>query len=220
MDLRRIGLSGPITVVPVGIDQDVTVGRQSRTLPTFLYVGRLSPSKRIGHIIRAFGIYQRSVPKSRLRLVGEGSSTYVRGLRKLVRRLGLETSVDFCGWVSAREKNEHMAEAYALLMASVREGWGLAVTEANACGTPAIVYDVPGLRDSVLNGRTGLLVEPSPEKLAEAMLSLTRDRLLYQQLSDEATLRSADYSFEKSRAVFRNAIASTVKSRELENAAS
>ena len=54
-----------------------------------------------------------------------------------------------------------MAEAHVLLMTSVREGWGLVVTEANACGTPAVVYNVPGLRDSVRNEETGLRIARS-----------------------------------------------------------
>ena len=220
IDLRRIGFSGPITVVPVGTDPVVTIGREKNGPPTFLYVGRLSPSKRVSDIIQAFAIFQRHVPEARLWLVGDGSSSHVHQLRNLVRRLRLDASVDFCGKVSPREKYDRMAEAYALLMASVREGWGLVVTEANACGTPAVVYDVPGLRDSVLNGQTGLVVEPSPKKLAAAMLMLAEDRTLYRRLAEEATRLSAEYSFEKSTEVMRNSITSIVRAGTLETAVS
>jgi glycosyltransferase involved in cell wall biosynthesis len=89
-----------------------------------------------------------------------------------------------------------MAAAHALLVPSVREGWGLVVSEANACGTPAIVYDVPGLRDSVRNDVTGLVVPPRPSSLARAMSRLTADPLLYASLANQARQWSATLSFE------------------------
>jgi glycosyltransferase involved in cell wall biosynthesis len=79
----------------------------------------------------------------------------VSSLKLLTRKLGLHESVKFLGRLPAADKHRYMAAVHALLMASVREGWGLVVTEANRCGTPAIVYDVPGLRDSVRDGKTG-----------------------------------------------------------------
>src|ERR1700724_4904844 len=94
-----------------------------------------------------------------------------------------------------------MAGAYALLMASVREGWGLVVTEATAMGTPAVVYNVPGLRHSVLHERTGLLVFPSPNALAKGMLRIWRDDDLYKGLSSECVRRSRGFSFDESAAV-------------------
>src|SRR5207253_5343417 len=89
-----------------------------------------------------------------------------------------------------------MAEAHVLLMTSVREGWGLVVTEANACGTPAIVYDVPGLRDAVKNESTGLVVSPRPKSLCEAMIRLTREPELYWRLVREARIWGSSFSFD------------------------
>jgi glycosyltransferase involved in cell wall biosynthesis len=103
-----------------------------------------------------------------------------------------------------------MARAHALLMTSAREGWGLVVTEANACGTPAIVYDVPGLRDAVINEETGLVVSPDPERLADGMRRLWLDRTLYRSVTNRARDWSRDFSFDKAAEIVRGEIARRV----------
>jgi glycosyltransferase involved in cell wall biosynthesis len=108
----------------------------------------------------------------------------------------VEHDVHFLGWVSTSEKHRRMAQAHALLMASVREGWGLVVIESNACGTPAIVYNVHGLRDAVRNGDTGLVVEPTPTALARAMQQLVTDERLHAQLRKGARSFGETFSFD------------------------
>jgi glycosyltransferase involved in cell wall biosynthesis len=196
-DLRRLGFRGPITIVPIGIDREAPTRHTKATTPTFLYVGRLAPSKRVSDILRATAIFRRTAGTGTLWLIGTGSPRYERTLRHLASRLGIEESVVFFGRVSVAEKYRLMAESHALLMTSVREGWGLVVTEANACGTPALVYDVPGLRDSVRNEVTGLVVAPRPERLAGAMTRITSDPDLYAALSDAGQGWSETFSFEK-----------------------
>jgi glycosyltransferase involved in cell wall biosynthesis len=72
-------------------------------------------------------------------------------------------------------------------MTSVREGWGLVVTEANALGTPAVVYDAPGLRDSTRDGETGLVCkENSPRALAQAIVALDAAPGMYARLRESA----------------------------------
>jgi glycosyltransferase involved in cell wall biosynthesis len=130
-------------------------------------------------------------------LIGNGSKAYQRSLARLARRLRVEPNVKFFGWVAPQEKHRLMAEAHALLMTSVREGWGLVVTEANACGTPALVYDVPGLRDSVRNEVTGLVVAPRPLSLANAMMRIASDTNLYSRLADEGRRWSRTFSLDE-----------------------
>jgi glycosyltransferase involved in cell wall biosynthesis len=185
-DLRSLGFRGAISVVPVGIEPvDVSSTRKSET-PSFVYVGRLAPSKRVEDILEAFALYRQATGAGTLQLVGNGGPSYVRRLAQLSAHLGVDDKVEFCGWLHGPAKWRCMAEAHALLMASVREGWGLVVSEANACGTPAIVYDVPGLRDSVRNELTGLVVPPQPLRLSEAMIRLTSDRQLYARMAAAA----------------------------------
>jgi len=197
-DLRRLGFIGPITIIPIGIEEVASSQQSKATTPTFLYVGRLAPSKRIAHMVQALAQFRRATGSGLLWLAGSGSERYQRSLLKLARRLRVEDSVVFLGRVSPQEKHRLMSEAHALLMTSVREGWGLVVTEASACGTPAIVYDVPGLRDSVRNESTGLVVPPRPGDLNAAMLRVTTDPSLYDYLVAEGQRWSGTLSFDKS----------------------
>ena len=205
-DLRALGFKGPITLIPIGIDKHVPAAWTKAANPTFLYVGRLAPSKRIGHILQAVALFRRATGTGTLWLVGSGSERYKRSLVKLARRLGIEDSVMFLGHVSVADKYQLMAEANALLMTSVREGWGLVVTEANSCGTPAVVYDVPGLRDSVRNGVTGLVVPPRPDRLAAAMTRIITDSSLYATLSEEGRRWSSSFSYDEAARIVDDAL--------------
>ena len=209
-DLRRLGLIGPITVIPIGIDR-VHVSHQARaTTPTFLYVGRLAPSKRIGHMVKALAQFRAVTGTGQLLLAGGGAPNYQRSLYELAQRLNVEDSVTFCGRVTEIEKHRLMSEAHALLMTSVREGWGLVVTEANACGTPAIVYDVPGLRDSVRDESTGLVVPPRPDRLCEAMVRVTSDQRLYDRLVAESRRWSESFSFDGAADAVKSVLEATL----------
>jgi glycosyltransferase involved in cell wall biosynthesis len=195
-DLRRLGFIGLITQVPIGIEKTEPVALPKADTPTFLYVGRLAPSKRIEHMMQALARFRESAGNGTLWLVGSGSKHYHNSLVKLARRLKIQKNVVFWGHVSPLEKHRLMAKANALLMTSVREGWGLVVTEANAYGTPAIVYDVPGLRDSVRNEETGLVVPSEPLHLSHGMIRMTTDPALYSRLTDEARRWSETFSFD------------------------
>jgi glycosyltransferase involved in cell wall biosynthesis len=197
LDLRRLGFKGAITLIPIGVEKVASAPRAKADTPTFLYVGRLAPSKRIVHMLDALAQFRKVTGIGTLWLVGSGSDGYKRSLVKRAHRMNLEASVVFWGQVSSHEKHCLMTEAHALLMTSVREGWGLVVTEANACGTPAIVYDVPGLRDSVRDESTGLVVPPKPGCLADAMIRVTSDPSLYARLAAEAQLWSGTFSFDE-----------------------
>ena len=196
-DLLKLGFKGPITQIPIGIEKVPAALGARAEAPTFLYVGRLAPSKRIAHIVRALAQYRAATGTGTLWLVGTGSRRYQQALSKLARDLRIEGWVVFKGRVSTAEKYNLMAQAHCLLMTSVREGWGMVITEANACGTPAVVYDVPGLRDSVRNEVTGLVVAAHPRDLASAMMRLTQDPALYARLAGEAKRWSGTFSFDE-----------------------
>jgi glycosyltransferase involved in cell wall biosynthesis len=198
VDLQRLGFRGNITIAPVGLEPVTPVGAITRVEPSFVYVGRLASSKRLRDILEAFALFLRSAGHGRLSLVGDGTSPYVKELESLAARLGIKDSVQFCGWLAGAAKHQRMAEAHALLMASAREGWGLVVSEAALCGTPAIVYDVPGLRDSVHDEITGLVTRANPVDLSQAMIRLINDPQLHARLSVEAQRFSRTLSFDES----------------------
>ncbi len=212
-DLRRLGFVGPIVVIPQGLEPLTSVPRETGQTPRVLYVGRLSPSKRVTDIIKAFAGFQSKVVDATLHLIGEGSESYVRKLRALAQNLGVADRITFKGRVSTADKHLEMASAHMLVLASAREGWGLVVTEANAFGTPAVAYDVPGLRDSIRRDDTGLLVPPRPSALADAMVRLWRDSYLHERLSTAARIWAAAFSFDAMAAAFHAELSAAVDAK-------
>lgn len=155
--------------------------------PTFLYVSRLIKMKGIESVLTAFSYIKKELPEAQMWVIGDGSPAYIAQLKMQVRNLGLEDSVMFMGKTSEKEKLMYMRRAHMLLHASIREGWGLVVLEAASQGTPSVVYNVPGLRDTVKNGKTGVVVrENTPEVLAAEAVSLCKDAQRYLVLQNGA----------------------------------
>lgn len=186
-DLVRRGIpEGDITVVPCGIDTDFyTPGQVEPEKGTYLYVGRLKKYKGVHLIITALGLLRQSGIECRLVVLGSGD--YEDELRKLTDRLGLQDAVRFEGFVSQERKLHWLRRAWAAVFPSEKEGWGLTVIEANACGTPVIASDSEGLRDSVRDGVTGILVPHGDlEALAGQMASLAGDDAKRSDLGERA----------------------------------
>ena len=161
--LREYGLRNVITI-PNGRPAIVRRGEfDKESVPTVLFMGRLERHKRPLDALRAFEIFRQDVPAAQMWFIGAGS---------MEKRLREEASpnVKFFGHVSNSERNELISRSHVLVVTSIREGWGLVVTEAALLGTPAIGYDVPGLRDSI-SSAGGQLVEPTPENLAHVLTS-------------------------------------------------
>jgi glycosyltransferase involved in cell wall biosynthesis len=151
------------------------------------YVGRLAPSKRVDHIIRAFGIVHREFPEAVLSVVGSGSEREIDRLVALTNDLGLADAVHFHGRVTAEKRDEIVQSLDVLAMASLREGWGLVVSEAARFGVPSVVYPAAGLVDSVKNGESGIVCGTStPEALADGLLRIIRDREMRARLASNA----------------------------------
>lgn len=187
--LRRVFGGREITVVPLAVDTPaVDAPPPKRRTGSLIAIGRLTPSKRYDHAIEALRELVRSHPEARLRLIGGG-----RDQERLVahaRSLEVLDRVEFHGRVSEEEKLRLLDDSDVLVGTSVREGWGLTVTEAAARATPSVVYDIPGFRDAVLDRRTGLVVPPSPHALAAGVAQLVDDEELYDRLRTEAWTRT------------------------------
>jgi glycosyltransferase involved in cell wall biosynthesis len=139
--------------------------------PSFLYVGRLKRYKGIALAIRALALARGR--RADLTLDIAGSGDHRPELERLAASLGLGSAVRFHGFVSEAQKIGLLQRAWANLFPSPKEGWGITVIEAAACGTPSIASDSPGLRDSVRHGETGFLVPHGDvEGLAGRMLEL------------------------------------------------
>ncbi len=136
--------------------------------PSFLYVGRLKRYKGIDLAIRALAALRVDIPEATLQIAGEGGDR--RRLEGIARASGVDERVHFLGFVAETRKVQLMRESWAMVFPSAKEGWGITNVEAAACGTLAIAADSPGLRESVLDEETGLLVEhDNVTALASAM---------------------------------------------------
>ncbi|HEY9205829.1 MAG TPA: glycosyltransferase family 4 protein [Candidatus Methanoperedens sp.] len=198
-DLMTLGFN-KVSIVPEGINfKPLESLPEKEITPTFIFVGRLKKAKLPDHAIRAFKIIKEKLPDAKLWVVGDG---YYR--KELEKMSG--TGVEFFGSVTQEKKLGLMSKAQAILVPGVREGWGLVVTEANAMGTPAVGYNVHGLRDSIKDGETGLLCEPKPEAMAERALELTRDGVLLERLSRNALVWAGEFNWERSAEEFLRAI--------------
>ncbi len=159
-DLTSRGLQrNLIEIIPNGVDLGaLTPGRQEERFeePTLLYLGRLKRYKRVDLIMQAVAtLAERSVP---CRLLVAGQGDHRARLEALRATLGLEDRVEFLGFVSSEKKLELLRRSWTHVLTSPKEGWGIANLEAAACGTPTVASDSPGLRDSVVDARTGYLV--------------------------------------------------------------
>jgi glycosyltransferase involved in cell wall biosynthesis len=196
-DLRRLGLRGRIDVMPMAVDTPPVVSLAPKSLEGKLVaVGRLTPSKRYDHAIRALRILRDSHLAATLTIAGEGRDR--KRLEGLVVELGLVDAVQLPGSVSDDEKTTLLTAADLLIGCSVREGWGLTVTEAARRGTPSVVYDIPGFRDAVVAGRTGVLTEPTPAALAQGVRGLIDDAAAYDRIRANALRESLELDWQRS----------------------
>jgi glycosyltransferase involved in cell wall biosynthesis len=188
-DLERHGFRN-VRLVPEGRDTALASIGEKETCPTFLFAGRLAANKRPDHAIAAFGSILARLPDARLWVVGDGE------MRAALEAQAPE-GVSILGRVPREELHERMAAAHCLIVPSVREGWGLVITEANALGTPAVGYDVSGIRDAIRDGRTGRLVAAGDVgALGDAAASLVADPLAYAAARAEAIRWGGCFSWD------------------------
>ena len=184
-DLIRRGVPRDrIRVIHPGVDAKHYTpdsGVVRATPPAFLYVGRLKRYKGVDVAIRALALARAEVPDLVLHIAGDGDDR--ARLEQVAGRLGLSAWVKFHGRVSEVEKIRLFRTSLANVFPSPKEGWGITVMEAAACGTPSLASDSPGLRDSVRDGVTGFLVpHGDTAALARRMIELAGDPALVERL--------------------------------------
>jgi len=164
--------------------------------PSLVYVGRLKRYKRVDLIISATAKLQKKFPDIHFFVIGTGD--HEKELRQQAVSLGLEKSVEFCGFVSEARKKELLQMARVGTQTSTIEGWGLGVIEAGACGTPTVASDSPGLRESVRNGETGMLVPHGDVgALTDAIARLLADDGFREKMGAAARQWARRFSWEE-----------------------
>ncbi len=213
-DLVAFGIpSSHIDIFSLGIDQSRYIAGTKAKNPLFVFVARLAHMKRPDLCVNAMKEVVATHPTAKLVIVGYGPME--QDLLKRIKDLHLENNISLIGkdalffTKNAKDKKVwYMQQAWALLLPSVKEGWGMVVTEAAACGTMSIVTDVTGLRDSVKRDQTGLVISANPtaEELASAMRTVIEDTPLRTRLSKEAQKVAHTYTWESSYKQFQKYI--------------
>jgi glycosyltransferase involved in cell wall biosynthesis len=213
-DTVRVGIDpDQITVVPPGTDfdrfsPDASVGRE----PVVLHVGRLKRYKATEHLLQAARMLKERGVEFTAVVVGDGDDK--PRLEVLAAKLGLGDAVRFTGFTTEDEKVNWYRRAAVLVENSVKEGWGLIVMEANACGTPVVVANSPGLRDSSRDGVNGLMYDYGDiGALAEKLDRILRDAVLRDRLGRQAVDWARQWTWEAAADKMEKTIQAAISER-------
>ena len=164
-----------------------------------LSFGSIRPMKRTLDQIKAFEFICEVVPNAKLLLAGDSSSRYGKSILEYISRSKFKTNIQYFSFVSNEKKIKLFKQVNLILTTSVKEGWGLVVTEANNFKVPAIGYNVDGIRDSIIHNYSGQLSEyETPLSLSKEVLKVWSNKDLYLELSENAYINSLKYSVEES----------------------
>jgi glycosyltransferase involved in cell wall biosynthesis len=200
IDLEELGFKR-VFVAPPGLNvMPLSNIKEKELNPTLVFMGRLKKAKLPHHALQAFSIIKRELHDAKMWVIGDGY--FRKELESFERK-----DVRFYGYISNEKKYDLLSRAHIILVPAVREGWGLVVTEANAMGTPAIGYDVSGLRDSIRHGETGVnVIEKSPVAMAREAISLLEDSGRLSNYSRNALEFSRQFSWDKTVESFQKVL--------------
>jgi len=185
---------------------------ENRENMTITCVARMMRYKGLDLALGVFRDILDKFPSATLELAGSGP--YENELRESVTNLGLSDQVHFLGRVSDSDKIKLYRNSRLLLNPSVREGYGICVIEANSFGTPAVGWDVAGMKDSIVDGSTGLLAPfPDTRAMSKNIETLLTNDETWQTLSENSWKWAQNHSWDKSAKDFENVIQSTLAAK-------
>jgi glycosyltransferase involved in cell wall biosynthesis len=187
LGLRRV------VVTPVGVSDFFSPGAERSNVPLVVAVGRLVPVKRFDLLIDQFRMVREKVPNAQFVIVGEG---YLRSdLEAQIHDLGAHEWISLPGRISDDALLDMYRRAWVVTSHSLREGWGMSITEAAACGTTSVVVDITGHRDAVQNGVSGVLVAEG-KNLSYAIVSVLTNEEQRAKLNEGALQYAATFSWD------------------------
>ncbi len=195
-----------IHVFPVSIEiKPLESIEQKKTFNKFtiLSLGSIRSMKRTLHQIKAFEIAKQKLPQIQMKIAGTFVGSYGQKCIDYIKKSPYAADIEYLGSISNTEKKELMKKSHLILVTSVKEGWGLIVTEAGSQGTPAIVYNVDGLRDSVVHNKTGLITEENTAQvMANNIISLYNNKKQYQTFQKNTLEHSKKFTHSNSYKTF------------------
>lgn len=210
-DLLQLGFKDELVkIIPEGISfkhlkEEEFLKKEKE--PTFIYVGRFSEYKGIDKVCKAFSKIKSRYKDAKLWIVGKKNDDYIKSVLEPIFELENinilnNSDIVFHGFVNENRKLELMGRAHALIFPSLREGWGLIITEAAAVGTPSIGYNSPGIRDAIDYGKTGWLCQDnSVDTIVSYMEKIINDKDSYEEMRIKAYEYSLNFHWDKSAKV-------------------
>lgn len=211
-ELTTLGVDAErITVVYNGTPQLPRQPVDRSDTPSLLVLGRLVPHKRVEVALRAVAQLTDRLPTLTLTVAGNG--WWEPHLRELAAELGIAERVRFAGFVSEREKQRLLAEAWVALMPSLKEGWGLTIVEAASQGTPTVAFaSAGGVTEALVDGKTGLLADDEAHFIELVGELLTEDERR-NEMGAAAELHAASFTWEASGERFAELVTNQVPTR-------
>lgn len=197
-ELKKLGIT-KITVVENGINTfKIRRNTKKEKDPTVVFLGRISKDKGMEDALFAISKIREKIQNIQLLIIGKPESKkYFRHIKSVIKDRKVKKHIKFFGFVSEEEKFSLLSKAWILIHPSKKEGWGLTVIEAASQKTPTLGYNVEGLKDSVINGKTGVLVKPNPLDLAKKLEELLKNRSLVYKLAENSYIHSKKYSWKR-----------------------
>jgi len=192
-----------VAVAPHGIDDRFSPGGTREDIPLVVAVARLMPQKGISELLPALVATRADVPALQAVIVGDGPHRARFEVES--RALGGGGWIRFVGRVGDQDLVDWYRRAWAVCSASQREGFGLTLTEAAACGTPVVATRIPGHIDAVADGHSGLLADGIPG-LTEGLVRLLRDDDLRAKMGAAALEHAQAFRWDASASALLHAL--------------
>lgn len=175
------------------------------SLDTVVSLGSVRPMKQTMHAVKAFELAKDKMPKLKLEIIGDYSGKYGEKVYSYAKKSRHSEAILFHGKVDELRKKVILQKAGIIIITSIKEGWGLIATEAASQGVPAVAYATDGLKDSIIDGKTGLLVKPGDySALADKLVSSLNDKDRLEKMRLAGLEYSRQFTFENSYDDFVN----------------
>lgn len=179
--------SSNIHVIENGVTLKVGKKVKKNKKITITFFGALSRDKGVETALKCFYLLSQQKKDWAFWIVGYGEENYIRHLKKIAGQYNLTHKLKFWGYVSENTKSKLLQRSHLLLNPSIREGWGLVVIEGNMCKTPTVGFNVPGLKDSIKDGKTGILCKQnSASEMSNEIKNLMGDLPRYHSMCNKA----------------------------------